>query len=364
MMLKMKYFGALAGCVLATGSLYATSVTNTFNTTASADVGTWDGDLTRVASNYLFSAESLSGYPTGGSLALENYILTVEGAVSNVVSSGSSSLVDLMVQAARPDEELELPSEDAGSVHIAVAVDSNGCFNAYCKTNATLSGWCKIQSTPTGEDAWVRVSLLFNYTNSRCQIRINGEPVMSEYGYEKADGDATYGAWYPLATSGSGNNLVKVVGCTAIDEFVLNDGVGGYALAANAEVNDVPCAWLDAMGVAWNTTASYDESKKADGTTPMTVADKYKYCFDPFDGQGEAEFKVKSITTTDTQVTLALPTTVANGDRKVVVDYGTDKTFEDEEKTTTVDVTGLTALTIAVPEPGSVTYYRLRATDK
>ena len=63
MMLKMKYFGALAGCALAAGSLYATSVTNTFNTTASADVGTWDGDLTRVASNYLFSAESLSGYP-------------------------------------------------------------------------------------------------------------------------------------------------------------------------------------------------------------------------------------------------------------------------------------------------------------
>ena len=63
-------------------------------------------------------------------------------------------------------------------------------------------------------------------------------------------------------------------------------------------------------------------------------------------------------------MTLALPTTVANDGRKVVVDYGTDKTFEDAEKTTTVDVTGTTTVEINIPAPGSVTYYRLRATDR
>ena len=130
-----------------------------------------------------------------------------------------------------------------------------------------------------------------------------------------------------------------------------------YAVAANA-TNDVgiSCAWLDQYGLAWDATTagtSYDSSS-------MTVSDKYKYCFSPFDGQGAADFAVKSISTTAEKVTLTLPTTVANDGRKVVIDYGTDKTFGTYE---TEEVTGNTTVQINVPAPGSVTYYRLRATD-
>ena len=95
----------------------------------------------------------------------------------------------------------------------------------------------------------------------------------------------------------------------------------------------------------------------------MTVADKYKYCFSPFDGQVAADFVVKSISTTAEKVTLALPTTVATAGRKVVVDYGTDKNFSARTYSTTDEVTGQTTVQINVPAPGSVTYYRLRATD-
>lgn len=354
----MSFLG-VAGCVLAAGSLYATSVTNTFDDA----VGTWLGDCAKSASesNYTFSAASTAGFPTGKTSPLSgNYVLTVEGVATNTVSGGTTPLVDMMVQAARPDEELEIPEEDAGNVSIAVAVDSDGYFNAYCKTNATLAGWVKISTTSADEDAWVRVSLLFD--SGYCQIRINGEPMMSQAGYLTKEGTTAGGAWYKLANSNVGT--VKVAGCTAIDEFVYNETASSYPLVADVTNADgISCAWLDQYGLAWNTTnQSYDESKKADGTTAMTVADKYKYCFDPFDGQGEADFAVKSISTTDKTVTLALPATVANGGRKVVVDYGTDKTFGKYD--TTDEVTGQTTVQINVPAPGGVTYYRLRATDK
>ena len=149
---------------------------------------------------------------------------------------------------------------------------------------------------------------------------------------------------------------------TAIDDVVISANAESYAMTANLATNGVSCAWLDQNGLGWDTTASYDSSKKADGTTAMTVADKYKYCFSPFDGQGEADFAVKSISTTAEKVTLALPTTVANGGRKVVVDYGTDKDFGTYD--TTAEVTGTATVQIDVPAPGRVTYYRLRATNK
>ena len=360
MMLKMKSFGLLAGCALATGSLYAASVTNTFET-GSND---WTGG-TAAASNYTFMAAATSGYPTGASLSSENYVLTVEGEASYASGSAvtGSPLLDMMVQAARPDDELELPAEDTPTVNIAVAVDSEGYFNAYCKTNATLAGWCRIAAAPTDEDAWVRVSLLFDYAAGFCQIRINGEPVMSNFGYLTAADTTPGGAWYKLANA-TGVGLVKVAGCTAIDEFVLNDTSASYSLPDTADASGVKRSWYDDNGISWNPAASYDGSKKADGTTNMTVADKYKYCFSPFDGLGEADFDLKSMTTTAETVTIGIPKTVSSANRKVVLDYGTSAAFA-TGTFNSKDVPSNTE-TVEVPAPTSeqkVLYFRLRATD-
>ncbi len=365
MMKRTMSFLGVAGCALAAGSLCAASVTNTFDTAEA--VGGWTGDCARSTSesNYVFSAASVAGFPTGSKSdpMSGNYVLTVEGTANvTVTGAGNTPLVDMMVQAARPDEELELPSEDEGEVHIAVAVDSEGYFNAYCKTNGSDSGWCKIQSTPTGEDAWVRVSLLFDYEHGRCQIRLNGEPVMSDFGYVQATGNTTGGAWYNLA-NGSSASSVKVVGCTAIDEYVLNDA-GEYPLVAGAKnAEGVSCAWLDQWGLAWNKSAEhYDSSTKTNGTA-MTVADKYKYCFSPFDGQGEADFAVKSMATTDSSVTVGVPATVATAGRKVVLESATNEGFTEGKQETTVSPATTTVVVNRIPVPGSVLYFRLRATD-
>ena len=352
-MKKTKSLLGVAGCVLAAGSLCAADYSESFE----SNTGAWTGTL--LTTNYTYNGAAGKPLPS----ADHTKVLVIEGDSSYDASSGSfagSPLVDMMVQAALPDDALETPE---GEAHIAVAVDTNGIFNVYCKNKSGTAGWYPLSSKVYEDGAWARVSLLFDYVNSLCQIRIDGEPMMTDNGYLKTDKTGN-GAWYTLASTGSSVSNLKVVGCTAIDDVVISANAESYAMTANVATNGVSCAWLDQNGLGWDTTASYDSSKKADGTTAMTVADKYKYCFGPFDGQGEADFAVKSISTTATQVTLALPATVANGGREVVVDYGTDKDFGKGTYSTTAEVTGQSTVEINVPAPGSVTYYRLRATDK
>ena len=354
-MKKTKSLLGVAGCLLAAGSLCAADYSESFES-----ANTWT-EGTLFATNYPYSG--VAGKPL--SETNPNHVLVIEGDSSYDASkSGSftgSPLVDMMVQTALPDDALENPE---GNPHIAVAVDTNGIFNVYCKNKSDDdAGWHPLSNKKYEDGAWARVSLLFDYDNSLCQIRIDGEPMMTENGYLNTT-KAGNGAWYPLASTGSSVSNLTVVGCTAIDDVVISANSESYAMTANLATNGVSCAWLDQNGLGWDTTASYDGSKKADGTTAMTVADKYKYCFDPFDGQGEADFAVKSISTTATQVTLALPATVETAGRKVVVDYGTDKNFGEETYSTTDEVTGEPTVQINVPAPGGVTYYRLRATGK
>ena len=355
---KMKRFGLFAGYVFASGALYAASVTNTFEN----GVGSWTGDGMTGVSNFTYPA--VAGLPASSLLPNPNSVLLVEGTVScspSFDSSNTKPLMDLMVQTARPDDALETP--ESGNVHIAVAVDSTGYFNVYCKNKLGTAGWYQLSASPYDDSAWARVSLLFDYDNKRCQVRIDGQPMMTANGYLKADtdqSDTSNGAWYRFANDGANVSTMQVIGCTAIDEVVLNETSESYAIAAAAKVGDISCAWFDQYGLAWDATQSYDSSKKADGTTAMTVADKYKYCFSPFDEQGEADFAVKSMATTASTVTLGLPTTVATEGRKVFLEYGTSADFNN---CGSQDVTGQTTVTVEVPTTEQkVKYYRLRAT--
>ena len=289
-----------------------------------------------------------------------NNVLVIEGnteyAHGSAIGSGGAPLVDMMVQTARPDDELDFPSsETTDTIQIAVAVDSNGCFNAYCQKKDNTVGWCKLSNTQYDATGWARVSFLFDYTNTpkRCQIRINGEPVMSDFGYLTAStSDGTKaGAWYNLANAGSGVSSMKVIGCTAIDEVALYADSATYPLVANAAVDGVPCAWYDQYGLAWDGDVSYDASG-------MTAAAKYNACLSPLDGQ---TFAIKSMTTTAAKAVVGIPATVTTEGRKVVLDYGTDPTFATK---TTVDVDAdATTVEIDLPAAGAVKYCRLRATD-
>ena len=357
MMSKMKCFGLFAGCALASGALYATpTYSETFDS-----ANTWSAG-TPTTSNYTFNANA--GLPLSGSaLPSGNKVLVVEGSASYTHGSAlaSTPMVDMMVQTARPDDELGFPSaENTDDIQIAVAVDSDGKFNAYCTGKSGTVGWYELSNTVYDPTGWARVSFLFDYTVTpkRCQIRIDGQPVMSANGYLKADaaaGDTANGAWYTLANTGTGVKSMKVIGCTAIDEVVLDSTSDSYALAGESDASGVPYSWYDAYGIAWTPTASYDNSG-------MSVAAKHDACLSPFDDQ---VFSVKSMSVAEANgtatVTVGIPEFVATPGRKVVIDYGTDKAFP-EATTTTQDITADQSTVQITAPAGNVIYYRLRAT--
>lgn len=356
----MKCFGLFAGCALASGALYATpTYSETFDS-----ANTWSAG-TPTTSNYTFNANA--GLPLSGSaLPSGNKVLVVEGSASYTHGSAlaSTPMVDMMVQTARPDDELGFPSaENTDDIQIAVAVDSDGKFNAYCTGKSGTVGWYKLSDTVYDPTGWARVSFLFDYTVSpkRCQIRIDGQPVMSANGYLKADaaaGDTANGAWYTLANAGTGVTSMKVIGCTAIDEVVLDSTSTSYALVANAAVGGVPCSWYDQYGITWDSTVqAYDGSG-------MTVAAKYNSCLSPIDGQ---KFEIKSVGVKEEsgtkKVTVAVPTPDSTRtDRQIVVEYSTDSSFATSN--TEAVPANATSVDITAPAGGSTVYYRLKAVDK
>ena len=362
MMSKMKCFGLFAGCALAAGALYADpTYSQTFDGTPNL-TGWTGGTVTETNVTYT----SAAGLPISASFPSPNNVLVIEGnttyTTNSAIGANSTPLVDMMVQTARPDDELGFPSSETTSdIQIAVAVDSNGCFNAYCKNKAGTVGWYQLTNTVYAATGWARVSFLFDYPHARCQVRIDGQPIMSANGYITADAasdDTRAGAWYNLAKDdANGVASMKVIGCTAIDEVLMNVDSATYKLTEGAAVDGLPCAWYDQYGISWSASGVYDASG-------MTAAQKYNACLSPFDGQ---VFEIKSVGVKDDsgtkKVTVAVPTPDGTRtDRKIVVDYSADKTFA--TGVDSVDVpNNATSVDILAPASGAV-FYRLRVTDK
>lgn len=351
---KTKCLLGIAGSMLAASSLYAANYNGSFESdTVGNTPSSWTDGAVQL-NDYTYDAAA--GWPLQN--AEHTKVLVVEGDSTYDATSGGfsgSPLVDMMVKVALPDDDLETPE----NAHIAVAVDKGGKFNVYCKdkSGTDSAAWYKLSDTPYEEGTWVRVSLLFDYAKGRCQVRLNGEPMMTAYGYLDATTTDTTknGAWYKLATatgSSSAVSSLKVVGCTAVDDVVIAANADNYAIKDNAKADGVPCAWFDKYGLAWNASATYG------GT--MTVGEKYARCFNPL--AEDQTFELKSMSTTSEKVVIGLPDTVVTEGREVVLDYGVDKAFG--TGTDSVTVTGQKSVEIGLPAADGVIYYRLRAKDK
>ena len=349
MMKRAKNFLGVAGCVLAAGSLCADPYNENFEGSTSA----WTGDGTITETTYQYSG--IAGLPLSGS---HDKVLVIEGYSSYAPSGFSGSpLVDMMVQAALPDDGLETPE---GEPHIAVAVDTNGIFNVYCKNKSNEAGWYPLSSTKYVDGAWARVSLLFDYAKGRCQVRLDGQPMMTTNGYltatsTEASSADNKGAWYKLASTGTTESTavsnLKVVGCTAIDDVVIAADASSYAVTSGATApSGLACAWLDQYGLAWDATTAgtrYDSSG-------MTVAQKYDACLSPFDDQ---KFEIKSVKVTGTKTQVGIPKTIAVPGREVVLEYGSSPSMGSETPVTA----GAETVEIDLPAAGEVKYFRLKA---
>lgn len=251
--------------------------------------GTWEGygSVTNQTAGYAKPAGV--GSPINGST--DKLYLSVDGSVTCTAATTENkpATVDMMIQIAKPDEKLVLPTgEKADGIQIAVGVDTDGSLKAYCtdKTTAKVD-WYSLGKATYAEGEWHRVSFTFDYGNGTCQIRLDGEPLMTEHGALTSDGTGGItGSWYKLNATAKNLSSVKVVGSTAIDEVVIKQADSGKvtdvlpALAdAGSETDGVPNQWIAEQGVTRTVT------EKAPDGSDMTVADKYKAGFNVADGK-------------------------------------------------------------------------------
>ena len=254
-------------------------------TTLTGDkAGTWAGYGSVTNQSVGTGYTKTVGKPISGTNETDKHklYLSVDGYVTCTAATAADkpATVDMMIQIAKPDEELALPTgEKTEEIQIAVGVDTVGSLKVYCKNRADETGWYTLDKTPHAEGEWHRVSFTFDYANQTCQIRLDGEPLMTTDGYLTSDpkgASSDIGSWYKLNTTEAKNlSSVKVVGSTAIDEVVIKeadsvvDALPGLA-DIGGSTGSVPNQWIAEQGI----TRAQAEAGTADKSgTP--VKDKY-----------------------------------------------------------------------------------------
>ena len=253
--------------------------------------GAWAGYGSVTNQNVGYTKPAGVGSPIN--TATDKLYLSVDGSVTCTAATAvkKPATVDMMLQIAKPDEALALPSgETTSDIQIALGVNTDGKLKVYCKNRDGNTGWYTIDETPHAEGEWHRVSFTFDYGHKTCQIRLDGEPLMTANGYltsDPAGASADTGSWYKLNTTTVQKiSSLKVVGSTAIDEVVIKQAESRKVtdvLPALADIGDstggVPNQWIAEQGVTRAVT-----EKAPDGSN-MTVADKYKAGFNVADGK-------------------------------------------------------------------------------
>lgn len=348
-------------------------VTNDLTQLGGDKSGTWEGygSVTNqtVGTGYAKSV----GKPIA--TATDTFYLSVDGSVTCTAATTADkpATVDMMIQISRPDEKLALPTgENTDDIQIAVGVDTDGSLKVYCKDkgeNGTVD-WYSLGETPYEEGEWHRMSFTFDYENGTCQIRLDGEPLMTKYGSLTSDGTGTAngtGSWYKLNTTKAKNlSSVKVVGSTAIDEVVIKQADSGKVtdvLPALADIggstaSGVPYQWIAKQGI----TRAQAEAATLPDNSGMSALEKYQTGLPVGDGKtyvitamamaGEAG---------NVEVTLTVPKMTPSEGRQNVVVWGTSP---DKMEKKVVLETNAAAVELRVPADGAsgVTkvYYQLK----
>ena len=311
--------------------------------------GTWVGYGSVTNQTVGYAKPTGVGSPINGST--DKLYLSVDGHVTCTAATTESkpATVDMMIQISRPDEALALPTgEKADDIQIAVGVETDGTLKAYCKNRNGVTGWYALGETQYAEGAWHRVSFTFDYGYRTCQIRLDGEPLMTVDGYLTSDPEgasAAIGSWYKLNTTAVQKlSSLKVVGLTAIDEVVVKYGEGlGDVLPSLADIGDstggVPNQWIAEQGVTRTVT------EKAPDGSDMTVADKYKAGFTVADGK---KLEITKMSVKTDGVELKVPIAQSPDGYKNVIEVKNGETIVE-----TKDIaSGTDTVTASVPSVG------------
>lgn len=353
-------------------------VTNDLKQLGGDKPGTWDGYGSVTNQSVGYARPTGVGSPIND--APDKLYLSVDGHVTCTAATEENkpATVDMMIQISRPDEALALPSgETTDGIQIALGVDTNGTLKAYCtdKTTRTVD-WYSLGEKTYEEGEWHRVSFTFDYGNWTCQIRLDGEPLMTEHGALTSDGTGTSaGSWYKLNTTTKKNlSSVKVVGSTAIDEVVIKQADSGKVtdvLPALADIGgstgSVPNQWIAEQGI----TRAQAEGDAPDNSgmtveakylTGLPIGDDKTYAITAMEMAGEGD----TLKATLTVPAMTPPEKVGetNVARQNVIVYGSDPDSLTEKQ---VISSGATTVELTVKKADSgVTkiYYQLKNEEK
>lgn len=335
-MQKKKVFGLMtaAGCALFAASAMG-AVSDSFESQSAGDAVTaitgWDGYGTVTATNYTAAGDSSVGRPIIQASSNPGKVLAIEGRATRTATTtaNNAATVDMMVQIALPDDGLAFPANTTTeTIQIAVGVDTNAVANkgelkVYCKNKSNVVGWYSLGAV-LDKDSWHRVSFTFDYANQLCQIRVDGDPAITENGVLKA-GSAQNGGWYKLATNTEKTALaeVQIIGSTSIDDMLVSEAAtvdAALPVLADAagSTGGVSNSWIEAQGI----TREQASGNALDyATTGMTVAQKYVAGYDVADGK---KFGVKEMTLTNSVATVTFDAATVQPGYSYVLATSTD----------------------------------------
>ncbi len=279
----------LVGLAMATGWLNPASALTVEDNFESGEVGkpaaNWVGGTVEEMSGS-YAKVDMPGYPLPS--ADHTKMLAIAGSAERTYGDDETGdrVIDMMILVNDFPEE-ELPSAN-GDEQIKVAFDSEGYVNVYCTpANAEAPAWKRVSKAAYSAGSWVRVTCLFKYPASSgkafCQVRLDGSPVVSEFGYQDANDQNANGSWYKTAKDCSSLSKIDFVGSGAVDDVVngASDENGAYEPkvpeGAPTATNGVEYAWFNRWGLAWS-----DGTDTTPGGNGYTLKKAYECGLNPF----------------------------------------------------------------------------------
>lgn len=348
-------FGATACLLMASGAFADATYNGTFD--GETGPGTWTGGTIEAAA---VAAPTPAGLPISSAAVEGNKVYSIAGSATNTYTGmANAPFADMMVKVSIPDEALAaLAITEGGEAYgakFAVAVDTTtvnnetkGIFKYF--SGATLenpSGWTELSSDTYAADAWVRVTMKFDYTNKKCTVALNGN---------------TCGTYDLLDNNASALASIEVKGSTAIDEVVVAQGslpafAGNEAIAIGAAATK---KWLTANDVTWPASDDTDAIAKLDA--------QYKFGLAPDTSSTAATTLPLSFEqdASPTTAKLSFPGFGAyGGTGTYVLKSSTDKTTWTGSTVVTPSGTGVNTAQINLSEltAGTAKYYRIEASD-
>ena len=343
----------LGVALLVVGALKAEDVSESFegDTLGQRPVNDkWSGNCA-VSNNVGSYSLATPGTPISGDHVK---MLSIEGGATRSYTGAESGdrVIDLLVMADEmPDEDLP---DGSGDEQIKFAFDTNGCINLYHKLadGSASAQWSKLSDKVYSNGTWVRVSFGFDYANHRCQLKVDGSPLVSSVGYRAASGTEQPGSWYCLASNATALAAIDFVGCGGVDD-VVNASSATYTASTGetTATNGVDYAWFDKNGMAWCDPVTTD----APGGSGYTVREAFDTGIDPYSAN---KLYITNVSYTSTQMVLTF-----NGCGKTYrVEWSNSPVGAGEEVTGTFISNiedNVTTWTGSLPGGSGVTYYRV-----